>query len=89
MQTDTLDLVQLHCPPTEVYYSPEVFAVMDEMVAAGKIRHYGVSVEKVEEGLKALEFPSVVSIQLIYNIFRQRPAERLLHEAKSRDVAII
>lgn len=89
LQTDTLDLVQLHCPPTEIYYSPEVFAVMDEMVAAGKIRHYGVSVEKVEEGLKALEFPSVASIQLIYNIFRQRPAERLLHEAKSRDVAII
>jgi len=89
LQTDTLDLVQLHCPPTEVYYSPEVFAVMDEMVAAGKIHHYGVSVEKVEEGLKALEFPNVASIQLIYNIFRQRPAERLLHEAKSRDVAII
>jgi len=89
LQTDTLDLVQLHCPPTEIYYSPEVFAVMDEMVAAGKIRHYGVSVEKVEEGLKALEFPNVASIQLIYNIFRQRPAERLLHEAKSRDVAII
>jgi aryl-alcohol dehydrogenase-like predicted oxidoreductase len=74
LQTDTLDLVQLHCPPTEVYYNPDVFAVMDEMVAAGKIRHYGVSVEKVEEGLKAL---------------RQRPAELLLREAKRRDVAII
>ncbi|WP_313654971.1 aldo/keto reductase [Pantoea sp.] len=89
LQTDTLDLVQLHCPPTEVYYNPDVFAVMDEMVAAGKIRHYGVSVEKVEEGLKALEFSNVSSIQLIYNIFRQRPAERLLREAKQRDVAII
>jgi len=89
LQTDTLDLVQLHCPPTEVYYTPEVFAVMDEMVAAGKIRHYGVSVEKVEEGLKALAFPNVSSIQLIYNIFRQRPAELLLREAKRRDVAII
>ncbi|MGD9426307.1 aldo/keto reductase [Pantoea sp. NSTU24] len=89
LQTDTLDLVQLHCPPTEVYYNPDVFAVMDEMVADGKIRHYGVSVEKVEEGLKALEFPNVSSIQLIYNIFRQRPAERLLREAKQRDVAII
>lgn len=89
LQTDTLDLVQLHCPPTEVYYNPDVFAVMDEMVAAGKIRHYGVSVEKVEEGLKALEFPNVSSIQLIYNIFRQRPAELLLREAKRRDVAII
>jgi len=89
LQTETLDLVQLHCPPTEVYYNPDVFAVMDEMVAAGKIRHYGVSVEKVEEGLKALEFPNVASIQLIYNIFRQRPAELLLREAKRRDVAII
>ena len=89
LQTGTLDLVQLHCPPTEVYYNPDVFAVMDEMVAAGKIRHYGVSVEKVEEGLKALEFPNVSSIQLIYNIFRQRPAELLLREAKRRDVAII
>jgi len=66
-----------------------VFAVMDEMGAAGKIRHYGVSVEKVEEGLKALAFPNVSSIQLIYNIFRQRPAELLLREAKRRDVAII
>jgi len=63
--------------------------VMDDMVAAGKIRHYGVSVEKVEEGLKALEFANVSSIQLIYNIFRQRPAELLLHEAKRRDVGII
>ncbi len=89
LQMETLDLVQLHCPPTEIYYTPEVFAVMDEMVAAGKIRHYGVSVEKVEEGLKALEYPNVASIQLIYNIFRQRPAELLLREAKRRDVGII
>lgn len=89
LQTDTLDLVQLHCPPTEIYYTPEVFDVMDDMVAAGKIRHYGVSVEKVEEGLKALEFPNVSSIQLIYNIFRQRPAEHLLLEAKRRNVGII
>ncbi|MEN4979100.1 aldo/keto reductase [Erwinia billingiae] len=89
LQTETLDLVQLHCPPTEIYYTPEVFAVMDEMINSGKIRSYGVSVEKVEEGLKALEYPNVSSIQLIYNIFRQRPAELLLHEAKRRDVAII
>jgi len=81
LQTETLDLVQLHCPPTEIYYTPEVFAVMDEMMKAGKIRSYGVSVEKVEEGLKALEYPNVSSIQLIYNIFRQRPAELLLREA--------
>ncbi len=89
LQTETLDLVQLHCPPTEIYYTPEVFAVMDEMISAGKIRSYGVSVEKVEEGLKALEYPNVSSIQLIYNIFRQRPAELLLREAKRRDVGII
>lgn len=89
LQTETLDLVQLHCPPTEIYYTPEVFAVMDEMIRAGKIRSYGVSVEKVEEGLKALEYPNVSSIQVIYNIFRQRPAELLLCEAKRRDVGII
>lgn len=89
LQSETLDLVQLHCPPTEIYYTPEVFAVMDDMIKAGKIRSYGVSVEKVEEGLKALEYPNVSSIQLIYNIFRQRPAELLLKEAKRRDVAII
>lgn len=89
LQTETLDLVQLHCPPTEIYYTPEVFAVMDEMMKAGKIRSYGVSVEKVEEGLKALEYPNVSSIQLIYNIFRQRPAELLLREARRREVGII
>ncbi|MEA9391545.1 aldo/keto reductase, partial [Acerihabitans sp. TG2] len=89
LQSDALDLVQLHCPPTEIYYTPEVFDIMDDMVSAGKIRHYGVSVEKVEEGLKALEYPNVSSIQLIYNIFRQRPAELLLHQAKRRNVGII
>lgn len=89
LQSETLDLVQLHCPPTEIYYTPEVFAVMDDMISAGKIRGYGVSVEKVEEGLKALEYPNVSSIQLIYNIFRQRPAELLLHEARRRNVGII
>lgn len=86
---ETLDLVQLHCPPTEVYYRPEVFAAMDALVAAGKIRHYGVSVEKAEEALKAIEYPGVVSVQIIYNIFRQRPQELLFREAKSRNVAII
>lgn len=86
---ETLDLVQLHCPPTEVYYRPEVFEAMDALVAAGKLRHYGVSVEKVEEALKAIEYPGVVSVQIIYNIFRQRPQELLFREAKSRNVAII
>ncbi|MFC4525129.1 aldo/keto reductase [Dyella halodurans] len=86
---DTLDLVQLHCPPTEVYYRPEVFEAMDEFVAAGKIRYYGVSVEKVEEALKAIEYPHVVSVQIIYNMFRQRPAELFFKQARERNVAVI
>jgi aryl-alcohol dehydrogenase-like predicted oxidoreductase len=86
---DTLDLVQLHCPPTEVYYRPEVFDAMDALVASGKIGSYGVSVEKVEEALKAIEYPGVVSVQIIYNILRQRPAELFFREAKSRNVAVI
>jgi aryl-alcohol dehydrogenase-like predicted oxidoreductase len=86
---DTLDLVQLHCPPTEVYYRPDVFEALDALVASGKIRSYGVSVEKVEEALKAIEYPGVVSVQIIYNIFRQRPAELFFREAKARNVAVI
>ena len=89
LDTDTIDLVQLHCPPTDVYYQPEVFGVLDDLVAAGKIRHYGVSVEKVEEGIKALEYPGVQSVQIIYNMFRQRPAERFFALAKERNVAIL
>lgn len=84
-----LDLLQLHCPPTEVYYRPEVFEALDDLVAAGKIRHYGVSVEKVEEGLKAIEYPNVDTIQIIFNMFRQRPAERFFEAAQERDVGII
>ena len=86
---DTLDLVQLHCPPTEVYYRPEVFDAMDAFVAAGKIRFYGVSVEKVEEALKAIEYPNVVSVQIIYNMFRQRPADLFFREALRKNVAVI
>jgi aryl-alcohol dehydrogenase-like predicted oxidoreductase len=86
---EALDLVQLHCPPTEAYYQPETFAAMDELVRAGKVRHYGVSVEKVEEALKAMEFPNVESIQIIFNMFRQRPAERFLAQADRRGVATI
>ena len=89
LDTDCLDLVQLHCPPTEVYYRPEVFEAMDAMVASGKIRHYGVSVEKVEEGLKAIEYPGVKSVQVIYNIFRQRPGDLFMREAQNKDVAVI
>jgi len=88
LEMERLDLVQLHCPPTEVYYRPEVFDAMDRMIAAGKISSYGVSVEKVEEGLKAIEYPGVKSVQIIYNIFRQRPA-RFIQEARDRGIAVI
>ncbi|WP_104662702.1 aldo/keto reductase [Ensifer adhaerens] len=86
---ETLDLVQLHCPPTEVYYRPELFGALDRLVAKGKIRHYGVSVEKVEEALKAIEYPGVATVQIIYNIFRQRPHELFFAEARKKNVGVI
>jgi aryl-alcohol dehydrogenase-like predicted oxidoreductase len=89
LEMEALDLVQLHCPPSEVYYMPEVFGVMDDLAAAGKIRYYGVSVEKVEEALKALEYPNVQSVQIIYNIFRQRPADLFFGLAQQRQVGIL
>lgn len=89
LQVETLDLLQLHCPPTEVFYRPEVFEALEAMVAEGRIAAYGVSVEKVEEGLKALEYPGVASVQIIYNIFRQRPARLFLREAQARGVGVI
>jgi aryl-alcohol dehydrogenase-like predicted oxidoreductase len=89
LEMEALDLVQLHCPPTEVYYNPEVFGVLDDLVQAGKIRFYGVSVEKVEEALKAIEYPGVQSVQIIFNIFRQRPADLFFTEAKRRKVGIL
>lgn len=88
LAVDTLDLLQLHCPPTEVYYRPEVFEVLDDLVRQGKIRQYGVSVEKLEEAIKALEFP-IASVQIIFNIFRQRPAERFFDMARQRKVGVI
>ena len=89
LQMETLDLVQLHCPPTDLFYHPEVFATLDDLVSSGAIAHYGVSVERVEEGLKALDYPGVATVQIIYNIFRQRPAERFLPAAKAADVGVI
>lgn len=89
LRVDALDLLQLHCPPTDVYYQPETFEALDDLVKAGKLRHYGVSVERVEEGLKSLEYPNVKSIQVIYNIFRQRPAEHLLQECARRKVGVL
>lgn len=89
LNTDTIDLLQLHCPHPEVFYRPEVFGILDDLVQAGKLRHYGVSVEKVEEALKAIEFPNVQSVQLIFNLFRQRPAELFFGEAQKRKVDIL
>ncbi len=86
---DTLDLVQLHCPPTDVFYRPEIFELFDKLREEGKVQNLGVSVERVEEGLKALEYPNVATLQVIFNLFRQRPAELLFKEAKRRDVGII
>ena len=89
LETDALDLVQIHCPPTEVYYHPEVFGVFDDLVKQGKVRSYGVSVEKIEEALKAIEYPGVQTVQIIFNIFRQRPAEVFFSEAMRRRVGIL
>lgn len=86
---ERLDLVQLHCPPAEVYYHPEVFEGLEELKRAGKIAHYGVSVENVEQALKAIEYPGVVSVQIIFNMFRQRPAGLFFQEARRREVAVI
>lgn len=89
LNTEALDLLQLHCPPTEVFYMPQTFGALDDLVEAGKLKHYGVSVEKVEEALKAIEYPNVESVQIIFNIFRQRPAELFFEQAIRRKVAIL
>lgn len=89
LDTDAIDLLQLHCPPTQVYYMPEVFGILDDLVKAGKLRYYGVSVEKVEEALKAIEYPNVQSVQIIFNMFRHRPAELFFEQAKKHKVGII
>jgi aryl-alcohol dehydrogenase-like predicted oxidoreductase len=89
LATDCLDLLQLHCPPTEVYYRPEVFGALDDLARAGKLRYYGVSVQTVEEALKAIEFPNVQTVQIIFNCFRHRPARLFFPEAKRRRVGIL
>lgn len=86
--TETIDLMQLHVPPIEVY-NPETFGILDDLVKQGKIRHYGVSVEQIVQARKAIEFPGVQSVQIIFNIFRQRPAEDFFPEARRRGVGII
>ena len=86
---EALDLLQLHCPPTDVYYRPSVFDALDTLGDEGRIDRYGVSVERVEEGLKAIAYPGVESVQLIFNPFRQRPAELFFEEAAARDIGVI
>lgn len=86
---ETLDLIQLHCPPTEVYYRPEIFELFDRLKEQGKIQNLGVSVEKVEEGLKAIEYPNVTTVQIIFNLFRQRPSELFFKEAQKKNIGII
>ncbi len=89
LQVEALDMVLLHCPPTDVFYMPEVFQVLDTLKAEGKIKHYGVSVQKVEEALKAIEYPGVEAIEIIFNMFRLRPSELFFKEAKKRNVGVI
>ena len=89
LDVEALDLLQLHCPPTDVYYMPEVFDTLDGLVTAGKLRYYGVSVEKVEEALKAIEYPNVQSVQIIFNMFRQRPMDLFFGEAQRRQVGVL
>lgn len=86
---ETLDLIQLHCPPTEVYYRPEIFGLFERLKEEGKVQHLGVSVEKVEEALKGIQYDNVTTVQIIFNVFRQRPAELFFREARERNVGVI
>ena len=89
MGVETIDLIQLHCPPPAVYYRPEIFALFDRLKQQGKIRALGVSVEKVEEAIKAIQYPNVATVQIIFNMFRHRPSELFFSLAKERDVGVI
>jgi aryl-alcohol dehydrogenase-like predicted oxidoreductase len=89
LAVETIDLVQLHCPPNDIYYRPDVFEVLEDLVAAGKIRYYGASVKSAEEGLKVMDYPNVQSVQIIFNMFRHRPGELFLAEAKRRKVGVL
>jgi aryl-alcohol dehydrogenase-like predicted oxidoreductase len=89
LQTETLDLLQLHSPPSEVYHMPEVFAILDDLAQQGKIRFYGVSVERVDEALKAITYPNVQSVQIIFNMFRFKPSEQFFAAAREHRVGIL
>ena len=89
LSTDCLDLLQLHCPPTALYDHAEVFGILDDLVQAGKLRFYGVSVEKIDEAMKAVEYPNVQTVQIIFNCFRQLPAEKFFARAKEKHIGIL
>jgi aryl-alcohol dehydrogenase-like predicted oxidoreductase len=89
MDIETIDLLQLHCPPTDVYYRTGAFEALDKLKREGKIRHYGVSVERAEEAIKAVSFEGVASVQIIFNMMRLRPAEVFFPLAKEKDVGVI
>jgi aryl-alcohol dehydrogenase-like predicted oxidoreductase len=89
LETDTIDLLQLHCPPSAVFGDAAVYAILDDLVTAGKIRHYGVSVERVDEALDAIRHPGVKTVQIIFNMFRLKPAEAFFPEAVKRQVGIL
>lgn len=89
LETDAIDLLQLHCPHSDVYDRPEVFGILDDLVRGGKIRYYGVSVETVDEAVRAVRHPNVQTVQIIFNMFRLKPAEAFFAEALSRKVGIL
>jgi aryl-alcohol dehydrogenase-like predicted oxidoreductase len=89
MGLETLDLIQLHCPPTDVYYRPEIFELFDRLKSEGKIQNLGISVERVEEALKGIEYDNVTTVQIIFNLFRQRPSELFFEQAKKKDIGVI
>src|SRR3954462_515329 len=89
LEVDAIDLLQLHCPPSEVYDMPEVFGILDDLVTAGKLRFYGVSVERVDEALRAIRHPAVQSVQIIFNMFRLKPSEQFFKAAGERKVGIL
>jgi aryl-alcohol dehydrogenase-like predicted oxidoreductase len=89
LDVESLDMVLLHCPPTDVYYMPEVFKLLDQLKIEGKIKHYGVSVERIEEGLKAMDYEGVEAIEIIFNMFRLRPTEYFFKRAQEQKVGVI
>lgn len=89
LDVNAIELLQLHCPPTAVYTMPEVFGALDDLVKAGKLQHYGVSVERIDEALAAIKYPGVQSVQIIFNLFRQRPAEVFLPAAQAAQVGVL